>query len=154
MGVGRKAMITTVYRIEDGEILSVAHDVTPRAVQGCKTLEVDSSSIDPSTMKVDLATLKVVNKTAAEIALAALPTLAEVQNAIVLHLHATDAFMMPDRPLSDQVRDAWKVYRQTLRDLSKGSPAPSVADMIAAFPKRPDGLDTIGHLRARLLKVA
>lgn len=144
-------MITLLYRVTDGEIVSVAHGVTPRDMPGCKTIEIAWSSIDPKLHKVDLATLDVVNKTAAEVALAAVPTLADVQNEIIRQLHSTDSFMMPDRPLPDQARADWMAYRRALRDLSKGNPAPSAVDMIAAFPKRPDGVDALGHLRMRLV---
>lgn len=60
-----------------------------------------------------------------------------LRGAIAAELLATDQFVMPDRPMSEEVRDAWQVYRQQLRDLSK-LPGTS-ADKWAAWPSRPDG---------------
>ena len=61
-------------------------------------------------------------------------------------LTATDTMMIPDRPLTDADRQAWRVYRQALRDLGSIQGA---ADMVKGWPKRPDGGDPVLHLRIR-----
>lgn len=66
-------MIIVVYRIEDGEIVSVAHGVEPRVNPGCKTLAVSSSLIDSKLHRVDLATLNIVDKTDVDEMIAAFP---------------------------------------------------------------------------------
>ncbi|MBS7698780.1 MULTISPECIES: phage tail assembly chaperone [unclassified Chelatococcus] len=59
-------------------------------------------------------------------------------------LIVTDAFMVPDRPISSELREAWATYRQALRDLPDAGDA---AAMVAAWPIRPDGIDAVIHLR-------
>ena len=61
----------------------------------------------------------------------------KLRGAIATELQATDQFTVPDRPISDEVREAWFVYRQALRDLSKL--AGTTDDKWAAWPERPDG---------------
>lgn len=68
----------------------------------------------------------------------------EVACAIYAELCATDQYMVPDRPMSDDKRQAWRNYRQTLRDLSKLP----VDQRIIAWPQRPDGQGrACDHLR-------
>ena len=55
-------------------------------------------------------------------------------------LAATDSMMVPDRPLSEEQRQGWRVYRQALRDLGSIHEA---LDIIEAWPKRPDESDAI-----------
>lgn len=62
----------------------------------------------------------------------------KLRGAIATELQATDQFTVPDRPISDEVREAWFVYRQALRDLSKL--AGTTNDKWAAWPERPDGV--------------
>lgn len=71
----------------------------------------------------------------------------EVDQAIFNELSNTDQYVISDRPMTRPKRAAWKAYRQALRDLSK---LPSVTDMLAAWPMRPDGTDTAAHLKSRI----
>ncbi|MDQ2084760.1 phage tail assembly chaperone [Xanthobacteraceae bacterium Astr-EGSB] len=78
------------------------------------------------------------------------PSIMEVKAKRNEELAATDGVMAypPDRPqLSAEALEAWRAYRQALRDL--GALA-SAADMIAAWPLRPGGRDAIQVLRARV----
>jgi hypothetical protein len=61
-------------------------------------------------------------------------------------LMLTDSFVTQpdDRPGASATRDLWLPYRQALRDLGAHS---NTADMLAAWPIRPDGIDPISHLR-------
>ncbi|MDQ2083090.1 phage tail assembly chaperone [Xanthobacteraceae bacterium Astr-EGSB] len=74
------------------------------------------------------------------------PTVIEVKIARNQDLAATDVMMVTDRPMSDDLRTAWRTYRQTLRDLGAIDTA---SEMISAWPLRPDGRDAIIALRAR-----
>lgn len=103
---------------------------------------------DPKKHKVDLATLNVVEMSAAEKAEASAPTDVELRQAVFRALQASDHMMLLDRDdIPQQKLASWKQYRKALRDLSKGSPAPTTAQMVAAWPADPDGNDAIAHLR-------
>jgi len=99
-------------------------------------------SIDPLRDRIDVAKLTIVRRTRAEIAEA---MRLEVVNSIANELAATDAFMVPDRPMPTEMREAWRVYRQALRDLSG-----PVDHILTTWPKRPDGVDAMYLLRDRL----
>jgi Phage tail assembly chaperone protein len=149
-----KAILHVHYRATDGEIFGFENGKIPSSQQGCEILsiEIDHGQplhIDPKVTKVDHANRTIIEKTAAEKMAALLPTATEVSRAVIVELQATDAYMVPDRPLGDAVRAQWVVYRKALRDLSKGNP--SIATMINTFPKRPGGTDAAADLRARLL---
>lgn len=60
-------------------------------------------------------------------------------------LRATDEYMVPDRPMTEEMRDQWRLYRQALRDFGTLKTA---LEMIAAWPERPDGRDPLCNLRA------
>jgi YHS domain-containing protein len=75
------------------------------------------------------------------------PAIAEIKIARNSELAATDAYLVTDRPMPDEVRAAWRTYRQALRDLGALSTA---EEMIAAWPIRPDGRDVIADMRARV----
>jgi hypothetical protein len=70
-----------------------------------------------------------------------------VESAIRGELTASDKTQIPDYPISDADRAAWKVYRHALRRLSD---LKDPMKMIRAWPDRPDGADPIAHLRARI----
>lgn len=75
----------------------------------------------------------------------------EVDGAVARELAATDKLVLPDRDdISAEDRAAWVAYRKALRDLSKGSPAPSVVEMMQAWPLAPTGDDAIADLRSRM----
>lgn len=98
---------------------------------------------------VDVATKKLREMTDRERFEVNCPKSFEVVNAILLELKSTDAFMVADRPMSEDRRNAWMRYRQSLRDLSK---LMTVAEQIASWPIRPDGFDAIESLRVRSIE--
>jgi Phage tail assembly chaperone protein len=110
--------------------------------------ELDSLP-DPRIEKVDVSTLFVIPKTEAEIREFDRPTKFDVDAAVYDALKKSDEFVLPDYPMTQQQRDAWVIYRQTLRDISKGDPRPNAAEMIAAWPLDPMGNDAIAQLRNR-----
>jgi hypothetical protein len=71
------------------------------------------------------------------------PTVREVRAARNVELAETDAMMLPDRNVADRI--AWRSYRQALRDLGALG---SADEMIAAWPRRPDGHDPIESFRS------
>lgn len=91
-------------------------------------------SINAKTQKIDVLTGELIDKADDEQIHAHLPTLHEVQSAIAHELHHTDSYMVPDRPMADEMRNAWITYRQALRDLSK---LPTPTAMVTAWPARP-----------------
>lgn len=119
-------------------------------LDGLCIVKVDGyPTIDFARHKIDLKTLKLIEMSDAEKANARLPSDIEVRCAIEAELSRTDSFAVPDRPLTDNERGAWKVYRQVLRELSQMAPP---AQMVKAWPIRPDGADAISDLRARVPK--
>ena len=117
--------------------------------QGIVEIEVKpgAEGVDPGTQKINPKTGRLVklNKTERRAPSAFLSV--DIQSVVSRELHATDQFMIPDRPMADDKRAAWATYRQALRGLSK---LPTPAKQIAAWPQRPDGQDPIVHLRARI----
>jgi hypothetical protein len=105
---------------------------------------------DHETDKVDLTTLEIVRKSPDEVRHARIPSDGEVQSVIGIELWNTDGIISAgDRPPpKGTTREAWITYRQVLRDLSKQGLTP--AEMVAAWPFRPNGADAIPHLRSRL----
>lgn len=101
--------------------------------------------LDPERQKMDVATGKVVNKSEQEVIAWFLPI---VKMAIFNELCATDQYMTPDRPLTEEVLDAWRTYRQTLRDL-KGD----AKEMLSTWPRNPVGEEPNAQLKTRLLRV-
>lgn len=87
---------------------------------------------DPSTQKVDLRNGRVIRKSAAD----CLPLRDVMDHEIQRELAATDFTQVLDSPFTDAEQVLWRAYRQALRDLSKLS---SVSQMVASWPKRPDG---------------
>jgi hypothetical protein len=102
--------------------------------------------IDPTAQRIDLATLEIEDMADHEIAAARAPQVWEITQAIMFELAATDAMMAPDRKVDN--RDLWIAYRQELRDVSKNNA--SASDMVIHFPLRPDGVDIVAALRARI----
>jgi hypothetical protein len=98
------------------------------------------------THKVDLATRAIVEMTPDEKYKAQLPAEHEVKAAIYRELETTDSLFAPGRPLENS--EAWLVYRQALRDLSKQGL--SHLDQLRAWPQRPDQRDSIAYLRNRM----
>jgi hypothetical protein len=124
-----------------GEIKQIDNSPAPEKIRDLDHISIESDtapSIHSLTHKVSNGDL--IEKTDAEKAVALLPTLFDVKAAIYAELCATDALMLPDRPLTEVARTAWSTYRQTLRDLSK---LPGVPEMTAAWPIRPDGVDAV-----------
>lgn len=132
-------MINVHYRTTDGEIFGFDNSLSPIKQNGCEIASFEISP-NPKTQKIDLATLQLIEKTAAEQELVNQPTLVDVQSTIFKQLSDTDSFMLPDRPLSIEIRAAWVTYRQALRDLSK---LDGPAAMVQAWPTRPDNVDPL-----------
>lgn len=59
-----------------------------------------------------------------------------------------DAMMLPHRPVDPALRAAWVGYMQALRDLGAHK---TVESFVVAWPVRPDDIDDIAHIRARVL---
>lgn len=137
------------YRGSDGEIFGFetgTSEPTPQPDMAIAIVDMDRFP-DGALHKIDLATLDVVDKTHEERQLALAPKPEELTQAIASTLYATDGYMAPDRPLSDEARAGWAAYRQMLRDLSK---LPTPAAMVAAWTPDPSGHDPIAHIRARI----
>jgi hypothetical protein len=98
--------------------------------------------VDPTRHKIDVVTQTLAEQSPAERDAHMVP---QVKAAIAGELAATDQFMMPDRPLSDNARAAWRAYRQALRDLDG-----TAAHMLQTWPARPDGADPVAFLKSRL----
>lgn len=138
------------YRASDGEILGYENTQEPERQPGMETVTVGHAIPNPMLHKIDLATLQLIDKTQAERELAMRPppvSIDEIRTAINTALCASDAYMMPDRPISEATRSAWVAYRQMLRDLSG---TPTASEMIKAWTLDPNGNDAIPDLRARL----
>jgi len=105
----------------------------------------EPQTVDPLLDMIDVETGDIISRTRAERAEVMRPV---VTNAIADELEATDKYMTvpPDRPASVATNsDAWREYRQALRDL-RGP----VEEILEAWPHRPDGIDAVQHLRDRL----
>ncbi|UGA45948.1 phage tail assembly chaperone [Bradyrhizobium quebecense] len=105
--------------------------------------------IDPFVDMVDLATLTIVKRPAADQAVLLIERLALlVKLAVAAELSATDQYMVTDRNVAN--RETWAVYRQQLRDLSKQPDAPS---MVRNWPCHPTGAETPANLRQHLARI-
>lgn len=136
------------YRKSDGEIIGYDNSVVPAQISGYVTLTLDlDTEIFASRQKIVDGEL--VDKTDAEIAGLRAITPTDVSRAVNIELANSDQYLVPDRPMPDDVREGWAMYRQQLRDLSKGDPRPTADQMMIAFPKRPDGTDPVASLRER-----
>jgi hypothetical protein len=124
------------YRESDGEIFGWETGVSEPSAQpdlATAALE-DVVTPDPRRQRFDVAALGLVDKDADDIAASLAPTADDLRRRIAGELAATDQFMMPDRPLTGEMRAAWVTYRQALRDLSK---LPTPAAQLAAWPASP-----------------
>lgn len=143
------------YRTTDGEIVGYeTGTINPKCIDDCAILSDDQAADLPNHLnqKIDLVSLKLVEKSDVEKQQALAPRINQVSALVSSELRATDCFMASDFPVSGDQATQWKTYRQALRDLSKGKP--SIADMIKAFPVRPDGADAAAGLRPRIAKTA
>lgn len=135
------------YRPDSGEIFGWGHGFDPAPVEGAAVALLDPFDPDPLTQKYDVGAGRVVDKSDEEKRLSRWPTWREVQCAVFAELCRTDRFMLADQPIDDTEYQAWKGYRQMLRDLSKHA---DPADMIDAWELPPDAVDPIIALRERL----
>lgn len=76
------------------------------------------------------------------------PTMDDVRSVIAGCLAQSDRTQVPDFPISDAAREAWRAWRQALRDLSKQHS--TAAAMIRAFPLDPNGDNHASNLAERL----
>lgn len=105
-------------------------------------------TINHKTQKIDVLTGELIDKADDEQAHAHLPTVLEIKHVIATELQHSDSYLLPDRPLHDDLRAAWITYRADLRERSK---LPDAIAMMKTWPARPDGADAISALRARIL---
>ena len=105
----------------------------------------DAMIIDPHRDKIDVESLALVARDTDEMLEDMRP---EIVAAIAAELAATDGYMVPDRPLTDQQRGAWKDYRQALRDIKGDAEA-----MLDAWPVRPDRTDAAAGFISRLREI-
>jgi hypothetical protein len=113
---------------------------------GHAVIDIAKREIDAKRHKVDPVTCVVVDKAGDDLA-ASLRV--EIVRAIERELSFTDHFIDPpsDRPRIGPFGIDWRPYREALRRLSD---LPSPADMVKAWPPRPNGVDAIAALRSRL----
>lgn len=140
------------YRPSDGEIFGwETGTVEPVGLNGMSIVSVEMNvQPDSLTQKINVATLQIVGKTEVEKVQSLQPTINELKQKIFSELSATDNMMMPDRDdILPQDRIKWVAYRKALRDLSKGDPKPTSAEMVVAWPLDPTGKDAIENLRNR-----
>lgn len=138
------------YDTETGQIMVVGfgpvddQDGADSYLDSCKVLIVDDGqAVDARRHRVDPFTRTVMLKDSPDMP----DTLADVRRAVAVELAGTDKFVLPDFPISETDCAAWINYRQALRDSSKGRATP--ADVLAAIPARPDGIDALEWLRSR-----
>lgn len=133
MGNGGEAMTTYIhYRVSDGAIFGWEHGVVAPSCQpglACALID-DVVTPDPRRQRFH-PLFGLVDKTDD----ASGSTIDDIRRRIARELTASDQFMMPDRPMTKELRDAWIIYRQALRDLSK---LPTPADQLAAWPISPN----------------
>ena len=139
------------YALKDGSIIGKLSTPihTPFDVAGYGFVEYIGDgwhNIGSGTHKIDLASKTVVALTTAEMAARNAPTQFDVTALIANELAASDKTQMPDCPAAKSA--GWAAYRQALRDLSKIA-SPTAANMLAAWPKRPDGVNPVADLRVR-----
>lgn len=137
------------YQTTDGEIIGYENCDPPSKQPGCSILSVETDEnptgcFNNALYKVDIQNLAIIAKTDAEKGKKKIPSDMDIRGLIAMELAKTDTFMILDRPMNDSVREAWKDYRQTLRDLSK---IVDINERIAAWPIRPDGIDAIPTFR-------
>jgi hypothetical protein len=137
------------YNPATGEILGWGNsfDVTPIESMAVAYFN-EPVHPDPATQAIDPDTGELVDKTPEAARAARMPTVRDVQVAIYRELVRTDVFVLPDYPIDNGAHDAWKEYRQMLRDLSKHFR--DATGMIEACDTAPDGADPMNALRARL----
>ena len=139
-------MFAIHYHKRTGEIRQWGHDDGSldsfAGPQYAIALFDEWQNIDPLRQRIDVDQLTIVRRTRAERGEA---MRLDVVNSIANELAATDAFMMPDRPMKKEHRELWRDYRQALRELSG-----SVEDILADWPARPDGIDAAQFLRDQL----
>lgn len=121
------------YDVTTGQIVSFGSaqhaDGEESCHPGCKIMMIEDRQIDPRTQRINPLTKEIVSKDPDPEP----DKLPKVKGAIVAELAATDQYMVSDRPLSDEAREGWRIYRQELRDL-KGS----AEEIVANWPVRPD----------------
>lgn len=140
------------YRVADGEIVGYENCEPPSSQPDCLVLSIETEEepaacFNGAAYKVDIKDgPAIVAKTDAEKLTESQPSDIDTRGAIAAELARTDAYMVPDRPLSDDARAAWSAYRRSLRDLSKIT---DVAQRMTAWPLRPDGVDIVAVWKRR-----
>lgn len=101
-----------------------------------------SFEVDPITQRIDVETEELIAKSKEE---AQEYFLHHLKMTLANDLASTDQYMMPDRDLPGNQRAAWVEYRKALRVLTG-----TFAEIVVAWPVRPDGADPIAFFRAKL----
>lgn len=151
--------IQVYYQSIDGAVVGWDNSSVPSVIDGCEctTIDVpDGMHVIPNAKlhRVDLITRELIDLTANERAIVNAPTTLELDLLIASELQGSDSYMMIDRPISKETRDAWIAYRQALRDLSKpqdeNSRLLSPIEMLEAWPMRPDDVDAAQMLKQKV----
>lgn len=130
----------TIYNVEDYAVAEVEtiHGVTARH-------KVDLTSLVHDDYVATKA--RVIEYTDAEWRDRNKPTMLEFKSVRDRELAHSDPVMATDRPIADETREAWKAYRQALRDLGQYD---TVEQWLANWPENPRSKDPIAHLRERM----
>lgn len=72
--------------------------------------------------------------------------LSDIQNIRYEELRLTDPYMLEDFPITPEEKQAWRAYRQAIRDMGE---LPNARAMLAAWPDRPDGNDPTMPVRIK-----
>ncbi len=143
------------YDPDTGYIRQVSSN--PFKVRGLKVAEYLGEFV-PDTYKVDLKSVRhdeglgwnvcdLVELDEQEKPKPPSPTLINLRAMRDAALAQSDVWAVSDRPMSEGVREAWRAYRQALRDLGAQK---TVKDFASAWPLRPDGSDDIPDIRAAI----
>lgn len=123
-----------IYEKSTGRIAGVeATNSAPTEMPGLVWLEVSVIPDNLSDMKVMSGGLVALSRE--EIEARDAPTENDLRIKIFAELAASDMTQVPDFPISDEKRAAWRVYRQALRDLSKVPGG--AAEWVKRWPVRP-----------------
>lgn len=124
------------------------------AVTKISAPEGNMALINPLVHKIDVVSEDLVDKTPMERLYTPCVGAPEVVFAVQKELERTDSLASPpaDRVVDPEEVEAYRVYRQALRDISKPvegvvrSPDQQVRD----WPTEPKGFDAVSHLRERM----
>lgn len=144
---------TIEYYVDSFVVFSVMSALRPldECAAGTARAHLDSSvEIIAGRCRYDPEAATITPFSPDEVATAITPRRSEVDTAVMFELRATDdrtSIDFHDAPQRPEVIADWALYRHALRALSDIA---DPIDMIRQWPERPDGIDPITALRARL----